>query len=285
MSLHDDPRALPAAGVAPHVHSGDADHAHTLDLDALVVGHLDELTAWAEDLLPRAPRRVVDLGAGSGTGSFAMAHRFPEAQVLAVDSSATMLTHLRSAAADRGLGSRVRTIEADLDQGWPDVADVDLAWAASSLHHLDHPYRVLEDVRHVLAPDGLVVVVEMDGLPRFLPDVLGEGAPGLEDRCHDAMARAGWNAHPDWTPYLHEAGFEVLERRTFTYRPDPTPRAAHHYARRVLTNVRAGLADRLADEDLRALDHLLDDDAPTSVLQRRDLVVRSARTVWAARPR
>lgn len=285
MSLHDTPHEHPAAGTTTHVHHGDADHAHTLDLDAYVVGHLDELTAWAEGLLPRAPRRVVDLGAGSGTGSFALAHRFPDAQVVAVDSSATMLTHLRSAAADHGLEARIRTVEADLDHGWPDVADVDLAWASSSLHHLQHPYRVLEDVRQALVPDGLLVVVEMDGLPRFLPDDLGDGLPGLEDRCHDAMARAGWNAHPDWTPYLKEAGLEVLERRTFTYRPDPTPPAAYRYARRVLTNVRAGLADRLTTADLTTLDHLLDDDAPTSVLQRRDLVVRSARTVWAARPR
>ena len=281
---HAAPATAQAHRPAPdHGHHDDSTHADMLDLDAQVVGHLDDLTAWTEGLLPHAPRTVVDLGAGSGTGSFALARRFPEAQVVAVDSSPQMLAHLSVAAAERGLGSRVSTLEADLDTRWPDVADVDLAWAASSLHHVQRPDQVLADVRQALAPDGVVVVVEMDGLPRFLPDDVGVGLPGLEDRCHDAMARGGWNAHPDWAPYLEAAGLTLIERRTFTYRLDPAPAAAHRYAQVVLGNVRAGLADLLTPADLTALDHLLDADAPTSLLRRDDLVVRSARTVWAAR--
>ena len=280
---HHEAHAHPAVGATTHTHHDETTHADALDLDAQVVGHLDDLTAWVEHFLPRAPRTVVDLGAGGGTGSFALALRFPEAQVVAVDASPEMLAHLSSAATARGLDSRVSTLEADLDTQWPDVADIDLAWAASSLHHVQRPAQVLADVRQALAPDGVVVVVEMDGLPRFLPADVGVGLPGLEDRCHDAMARAGWNAHPDWAPYLEAAGLAVLEQRTFTYHLDPAPAAAYRYAQVVLTNVRSGLADLLTPGDLRALDHLLDADAPMSLLRRRDLVVRSARTVWAAR--
>lgn len=266
-----------------HVQHDGAGHADVLDLDAEVVGHLDELTAWVQGLVTCAPRTVVDIGAGSGTGTFALARRFPHARLVAVDSSAEMLAHLRSAAADRGFDTRVSTLEADVDQRWPDVGAIDLAWAASSLHHLQHPDRVLADLRQALEPGGLVVVVEMDGLPRFLPRDLGVGLPGLEDRCHDAMAQQGWNAHPDWGPHLQRAGLELLEQRTFSYLLDPAPPSAHRYAHRVFTNVRAGLADQLAADDLDTLDHLLDDDAPGSLARRRDLVVRSTRTMWAAR--
>lgn len=225
----------------------------------------------------------MDVGAGTGTGTFALARRFPHAQLVAVDSSAGMLTRLRSAAFSQGLAARVRTVEADVDEQWPDVGAIDLAWAASSLHHLQHPDRVLVGVRRALEPGGLLVVVEMDGLPRFLPHDLGLGRPGLEDRYREATAQAGWNAHPDWGPHLQDAGLELLEQRAFTYVLDPAPMSAHRYARRVFGNVRSGLVDRLSADDLRTIDHLLDDDAPGSLKQRRDLVVRSTRTAWAAR--
>lgn len=128
-----------------------------------------------------------------------------------------------------------------------------------------------------------MVVVEADGLPPFLPRDLGFGRPGREDRCHDATAQQGWNAHPDWGPHLQKAGLEVLEQRTFSYRLNPAPMTAHRYAQRVISNLRAALADRIAEDDLATLDQLLDDDAPGSLTQRRDLVVRSTRTAWAAR--
>ena len=48
----------------------------------------------------------------------------------------------------------------------------------------------------------------------------------------------------------------------------------------VLSRVRTGLAERLDADDLAALDALLADDAPGSLLRRHDLVVRSSRTAW-----
>jgi ubiquinone/menaquinone biosynthesis C-methylase UbiE len=65
-------------------------------------------------------------------------------------------------------------------------------WAASSLHEVADPDRVLSNVYAALHAGGLLVVVEMDDLPRFLPDDVGLGRPGLEARCHAALAQAGW---------------------------------------------------------------------------------------------
>ncbi|MGI8577884.1 MAG: class I SAM-dependent methyltransferase [Nocardioidaceae bacterium] len=172
-----------------------------LDLDADVLGScLDEVTEWVAQHAPQRPRTIVDVGAGTGTGSLALARRFPAAAVVAIDRSAVMLERLRAAARVQGVADLLRIVQADVDLGWPSVGAVDLAWAASSLHELADPDRVFGDVYAALNPGGLLVLIEMDTLPRFLPDDIGQGRPGLESRCHQALARANWNSHPNWRP-------------------------------------------------------------------------------------
>ena len=47
--------------------------------------------------------------------------------------------------------------------------------------------------------------------------------------------------------------------------------------------MRSGLGDRMSAGDLAALGTLIDSDGPGGILQREDLTVRAARTVWVAR--
>ncbi|MEU8269801.1 class I SAM-dependent methyltransferase [Sphaerisporangium sp. NPDC049002] len=273
-----------------HQHgSGDARHdeaglADLLDLDAEVAGsYLDEVTEWAARHAPEAPRTIADVGAGTGAGSLALARRFGAAEVVAIDRSALMLERLRAAARGRGPADRLRLVRADLDVAWPAIGAVDLAWAASSLHEFADPERVLRDVHAALNPGGLLVVIEMDALPRFLPDDLGLGRPGLESRCHEVVAEAHWNAHPDWRCHLERAGFEIAGQRGFTIEPSPAPPATGRFARAYLSRIRSVVEGRLAADDLDVLDRLLADDDPEGLLRRRDLTVRGTRTAWAAR--
>jgi SAM-dependent methyltransferase len=269
-----------------HAQAGhdEAGLAELLDLDAEVLGpYLEELTGWAAQHGPDRPRTVVDMGAGTGTGTMALARRFPAAEVIAIDSSAFMLERLRAAATVRGPADRLRVVQADLDLTWPEVGAVDVVWAALSLHHVADPDRVLRDVHGALNPGGVLVVVEMDSQMRFLPDDLGMGRPGLEVRCHDVMAQAGWNAHPDWRPHLERAGFEMAAQRSFTFDVSPVPPSARRYAHNFLRRTRSALDGQLADDDLDTLDRLLADDGPEGVLHRDDLTVRGSRTVWIGR--
>lgn len=272
---------------AQHSDHADADSdssvADVLDLDAEVIGSfLDDLTGWAAGHAKTAPRRILDVGAGTGTGTLALARRFPEAELIALDRSPTMLERLRHATASPDVAGRLRTVQADLDAAaWPEpeIGTVDLAWAALSLHHFAAPDRVLADLHAALNPGGLLVVVEMDAMPRFLP----EGAhPGLEDRCREAAARNGWNAWPNWTGHLERAGFTVAEERTFTLEIDPAPPAANQLAHRITSGMRDRLADQLPADDVTALDRLLDPAGEEFIGRRGDLVVRGARTAWAA---
>jgi SAM-dependent methyltransferase len=267
-----------------HVHDNEAGLADLLDLDAEVLGsYLDEVTEWVGQHAPDVAGTVVDVGAGTGTGSQALARRFRTAVVVAIDRSALMLTRLQAAARGKGLGDRLRVVQADLDVAWPAVGAVDLVWAASSLHEVADPDRVFRDVYAALNSGGLLVVIEMDALPRFLPDDVGLGRPGLESRCHEALAQANWNSHPNWRPHLERAGFEIAEQRSFTIEASPAPPSTGRYAHAYLRHIRSALDGRLASEDLDTLDHLLADDNPNSLLRRGDLTVRGSRTAWAAR--
>lgn len=253
-----------------------------LDLDAEVHGPLlDELTGWVAGHAPTEVRTVADIGAGTGTGTLALARRFPDADLVGIDRSAVMLDRVRAAAQAQDLDGRVRLVRADLDVEWPAVDSVDVAWAALALHEVADPDRLLGDVHGALNPGGVLAVVEMDGFPRFLPDEIGFGRPGLEARCHEALLGAGWNTHPDWREHLVRAGFEVADQRTFPVR-HPATENTGRYAQTFLGRARDFLADRIDADDLAALDRLLGD-GPDAVTRRGDLVVGGSRTAWAAR--
>ncbi len=174
--------------------------------------------------------------------------------MVAADMSELLLHRLESTARTLGVADRVHTIVADLDAVWPAFGTVDLVWASSSLHHMAEPDRVLTEVRTVLHPGGLLVVAETDSFPRFLPDDVG---PGLEARCHGALAGERAAAVPhlgsDWRARLVGAGFTIEAEQTFAIDlTPPLPAATGRYG-------------------------------PESLLQRDDLTVRTARTVWVGR--
>lgn len=273
-----------------HEHGRDhdtADLTEMLDLDAEVLADLNaSITAWLP--LACSPRRIADLGSGTGAGTLALLRRFPEAEVTAVDASPAFLHRLREKAEAEGVADRIETVEADLDAQWPDLGAPELIWASASLHHMADPDRTLKQIRETLAPGGLFALVELGGLPRFLPQDAPEDRPGLEERCHAALADEHAEQLPDlgadWSPRLTAAGFTIAGQHTITVNLQAPPtEAARRYALKILQRMRGRLADLLPAEDVAALDRLLDTDDPHSILRRDDLTVRTERTVWAAR--
>lgn len=316
-----------------HNHTHDHDHqqatagqAEILDLDAEVLAeHTASITAWLP--LRSTPHHIVDLGCGTGAGTFALLDRFPDAHITAVDASAEHMQRLRAKACARGDQERVHTVQADLDAvTWPGLGSPDLVWASASMHHMTRPERALRNVYDVLAPGGLFAVVELAGHPRFLPADAPAERPGLEERLHAAADRRQAEHMPhrgaDWGPMLTAAGFTVEDERTLTVNLDLTVsveaplsveapvsvaapvnldgtvknldgavnvdgvrrnEAVARYATGVLQRIRSAVADRIAPEDLTALDRLLDTGSPHGIAHRDDLTVRTERTVWAAR--
>ncbi|WP_158602805.1 class I SAM-dependent methyltransferase [Jiangella rhizosphaerae] len=265
-------------------HHDDSSLADLLDLDAVV---LHEYWTGALDWVRRAAggdgQRIVDLGAGTGTGTLLLAHRFDHAEVIAVDASAEMLHRVRAKAQDQGLADRITTVHADLDERWPVPGPVDLTWASLSLHHLADPDRVLRDVHAATRPGGLIAVAEFPVQLRFLPD--GAGA-ALESRLLERIGRYQAERLPelgsDWAARLTAAGFALLDERTFDIDLAPAPSEAADYAALWFGRMRDRLDD-LDPADAAALAGLLDGDGPGTLHRRDDFRVRGTRTVTLAR--
>ena len=235
-----------------------------------------------------ARTRLLDLGAGTGTGAIGLAQRF----VTRRSSRSTCRPSRSPRSAPRrtaaGLGARVRPVEADLDAGWPDLGTLDLTWASASLHHMADPARVLRDVLAATRPGGLIAVSEFAAQLLFLPDDLGVGRPGFEGRITDVLGHAYREEMPtlgsQWAPRLAEAGWTVVAEREFLVDLDPpTHPSAARYARAWFARLSEGLADRLEPDDQATLAALLDARDPRSLLHRADLHIRGGRTITIGR--
>ncbi|HEX4082257.1 MAG TPA: class I SAM-dependent methyltransferase [Acidimicrobiales bacterium] len=285
----------PHGHAASHQHGSPADGHDVdpmLDLDAEVLHeYWSTALAWVHQAADRGARhRLLDLGAGTGTGSIGLAQRFGGAEIVAVDVSPASLRRLREKAVDLGLADRIRTVEADLDAGWPDVGSFDVTWASMSLHHFADPTRVLRDVLAATRPGGLIAVAELTEPLRFLPDDLGFGSPGFEARAIAALGAAHAATMPTlgsaWAPRLTDAGWTVVDERDVVIDLDPPqhPDAAR-YARAWFARLADGSADRLEPDDRTTLAALLDEDDARAPLERAKLHIRGVRTVTLARRR
>ena len=108
-----------------------------------------------------APRRIIDIGSGSGNSVIPLADRFPDAQIVATDISPQLLAILRDFLRQRAEGGErfglvcVDAMSADYAPG---VAD--LAVGAAILHHILEPERVLASCFRALAPGGWAIFFE-----------------------------------------------------------------------------------------------------------------------------
>lgn len=110
----------------------------------------DEIATWLA--LPARPL-VVDLGAGTGLATLAMARR--GWRLTAVEPGRPMLDVLRARASDEGLV--LATVQAHAEETGLDPASVDLATAAQAYHWFDTP-RALAEIERIVRPGGGLAV-------------------------------------------------------------------------------------------------------------------------------
>jgi SAM-dependent methyltransferase len=109
------------------------------------VDHLGPALARIEE----APRRILDLGTGTGRAAAALARRWPGAEVLGVDLSPEMIEQARTHVPTE-LASRVRFEVADAAQLPYDDGAFDLVVLANMIPFFDELARVVASGGHVV---------------------------------------------------------------------------------------------------------------------------------------
>jgi ubiquinone/menaquinone biosynthesis C-methylase UbiE len=164
-------------------------HAQGADL-----GALRDIAA----AMPRAPI-VLDLGCGAGHAGFAVAP--VAASVTAFDLSTQMLEVVAGAARERGLDN-ITTRQGDVSRLPFDDASFCMVVTRFSAHHwLDVP-AALREVKRVLKPRGLFVVIDITAPEMPLHDTTLQAVELLRDRSHVRDYRPS-----EWSAMLQEAGF------------------------------------------------------------------------------
>lgn len=115
----------------------------------------DERARPVGDLLARvplaAPRTVVDLGCGAGASTAPLRDRWPNADILGIDTSPAMLDKARAAVPG------ARFARADVATWTPD-APIDLLFSNATLQWLPDHARLLPRLMGLLAPSGVLAV-------------------------------------------------------------------------------------------------------------------------------
>lgn len=145
----------------------EADSRTFIDIaDVAVPGRAEQMEMMLS-LVPAQPDTrfaVVELCCGEGIFAGRLLERFPEAQLLALDGSPTMLEQARKRLAR--FGGRVRIEKFDLDgTNWLETLPADLRYVSSSLafHHLsgDDKRRLFTALAAKLEPGGALVIADV----------------------------------------------------------------------------------------------------------------------------
>jgi ubiquinone/menaquinone biosynthesis C-methylase UbiE len=148
----------------------------------------------ALDALSEPPRRALDLGTGTGLAAFAVARRFPEAEVVGVDLSERMVAEARAATPPELVG-RVTFQTGDAER-------LPFAGGTFELLTLANMIPFFDELARVVAPAGHVVFSFSSGpqTPIWVP----------ADRLRRELARRGFAEFADFEA---GAGTALLARK------------------------------------------------------------------------
>lgn len=143
-------------------------------LQKAVAAHLDERL----DLVTLQPKRILDLGAGTGILTEKIVQRYPKSQVLALDLAAGMLKQAKQRLQPQGwqkIGQSLKLtqsyqsfVQADAYQLPLADGSIDLIVSNLMLQWCDDLDAVFHELRRVLRPEGMILFTT------FGPDTLKE---------------------------------------------------------------------------------------------------------------
>lgn len=173
---------------------------------------------------PAAGERILDLAAGTGTSSAALARN--GAQVVAADFSPGMIAVGRDKYADR---SDIQFVEADAtDLPFADE-EFDATTISFGLRNVVRPKDALAEMLRVTKPGGRIVICEFSTptlapmraaynlyLERVMPLVAGVASSNAEAYTYLNDSIRAWPSQRELAAWLREAGYEHVAYRNLT---------------------------------------------------------------------
>jgi 2-polyprenyl-3-methyl-5-hydroxy-6-metoxy-1,4-benzoquinol methylase len=167
------------------------------------------------DLLLTDRGRILDVGCGFGLFAAYFGQTQPGRSIVGVDPDARRVGIARHVAASLGLQQHTFVV-GDVRNA-PIEGTFDAAYVLDVMHHLPKPDqgRVLERLRNLLVPGGMLLVKDITTEPRFgllFTEALDRAMVGR----HEPLA---YRHHREWGRMLKELGFNVRMVRV----PDVLP--------------------------------------------------------------
>ncbi|SMQ73287.1 2-octaprenyl-6-methoxy-1,4-benzoquinone methylase /demethylmenaquinone methyltransferase [Plantibacter sp. VKM Ac-1784] len=173
---------------------------------------------------PAAGERILDLAAGTGTSSAALARN--GAQVVAADFSPGMIAVGREKYADR---SDIQFVEADATALPFADEEFDATTISFGLRNVVRPKDALAEMLRVTKPGGRIVICEFSTptlapmraaynlyLERVMPLVAGVASSNAEAYTYLNDSIRAWPSQPELAAWLREAGYEHVAYRNLT---------------------------------------------------------------------
>jgi ubiquinone/menaquinone biosynthesis C-methylase UbiE len=121
-----------------------------------------KIPGYFRDRFPNFRRgRVIDLGCGPADISIRFAKSYPDARIVGVDGSETMLTFGRSRVEDLGLSSRITLEKRFLPDATIESGSFDAVICNSLLHHMAEPLTFWRTAARCGKPGAPVLIVDL----------------------------------------------------------------------------------------------------------------------------
>jgi protein-S-isoprenylcysteine O-methyltransferase Ste14/SAM-dependent methyltransferase len=148
------------AGIKRRIYVGHFDNPLARLFETLLLGDCRSAFLNEFSRIIRGNEVVLDVGAGTGRFSLAMAKKLSTGKVICLDLSEEMLQILERKAEKEGLKDKIQLLKGEASSSGLKNESVDLVVSNNVFHELSSPKTVLAEMIRVLKPNGWIIITD-----------------------------------------------------------------------------------------------------------------------------